>query len=72
MDLLQKGCDKIFCDYCHQCHGRTKLDDILGNFIPGVLVVVQGGVGTIWTVASTNVMRIQDDDSEAGDDVELQ
>jgi hypothetical protein len=64
LDLRQKGRDRIFCDYCH---GRTKLDDILGKFVPGVLVVVQGGVGTIRTVASTNAMRIQDNDFEEGD-----
>jgi hypothetical protein len=67
LDLRQKGRDKIICD---KCHGRTKLDDILGKFVPGVLVVVQGGVGTIRTVAATNAMRIQEDDAEGGNDLE--
>ena len=51
LDLRKRGRDRIICECCR---GRTKVDDILGKFVPGVLVVVQGGVGTIRTVASTN------------------
>ena len=58
LDMRQKGRDRIICDCCR---GRTKLDQIIGKFVPGVLVVVQGGVGTIRTVASTNAETFRAD-----------
>lgn len=31
-----------------------KLEDLLGKFVPAVMIVVQGGSGTLETVASSN------------------
>jgi hypothetical protein len=56
VELRQRGKEKIICD---NCRGRTSLDSLLGHFVPGVLVVVQGGSGTIKTVASTNAVRFE-------------
>ena len=42
---------------CHACNTSRNVDDVLGKFVPGVLVVVQGGPGTITTVASANAKK---------------
>ena len=54
--LRSKGHPHIKCDHCSF---RRKIDDILGKFIPAVMVVVQGGPGTIKTVVSSNTTQIQ-------------
>jgi hypothetical protein len=51
VELRHKGRNKIICE---NCRFRAKIDDFLGKFVPGVLIVVQGGPNTIKTVASTN------------------
>ena len=49
--LRNKGRPQINCD---NCGARRKLDDLLGKFVPAVMIVVQGGSGTIETVVSSN------------------
>ena len=51
VDMRHRSRDNIICD---GCQNRTKVEEILGKFIPAVLVVVEGGKGTIRTVASIN------------------
>ena len=49
--LRNKGRPHINCDNCGY---RMKLEDLLGKFVPAVMIVVQGGSGTLETVASSN------------------
>jgi hypothetical protein len=56
-DARRKGRESVICDGCLE---RVSLDSLLGRFVPGVLVVVQGGFGTIKTVAVTNSTAASD------------
>jgi hypothetical protein len=51
IEMRRRSRDHIICD---GCHSRNKVEAVLGKFVPAVLVVVEGGKGTIHTVASTN------------------
>jgi hypothetical protein len=48
---ISRSRDHIVCD---GCLSRKNVDAVFGKFVPAVLVVVEGGKGTIHTVASTN------------------
>ena len=50
-DARRKGREWVTCDGCLE---GVALDSLLGRFVPGVLVVVQGGFNTLKTVALTN------------------
>ena len=58
VDMRHRGRDHIVCD---GCLSRSRLENILGKFVPAVLVVVEGGKGTILTAASTNAVVLKEE-----------
>jgi hypothetical protein len=64
IELRHRGREQIICE---NCRARAQINDILGQFIPSVLVVVQGGPGTIKTVASTNAQDDKKSEDASGE-----
>jgi hypothetical protein len=69
-DARRNGRESVTCDGCLE---GVSLDSLLGRFVPGVQVVVQGGFGTLKTVAMTNAVasdRAASDSTDSQDAME--